>query len=199
MRKRTRLVTRTKFGLPATKSTANRKSSDVAGAKSRTLQSSGNGIRDTQGERSSPVDFPASTKVIPDKLCKSLVGFIGARHLTIEYLFTTEEMIEQNPDVVRKVVAALRDGIQDTVDNPAAAIKHTLSYNSELVEAEQLRRLEATIPLMNVPNRQLGGMDPEVWQYSHDFLLERGILSEPVNLDEVYTLEFLTEEVAEAK
>lgn len=113
-------------------------------------------------------------------------------------LITTEEMIEENPDVVRKVVAALRDGIQDTVDNPAAAIKHTLSYDSELVEADQLRRLEATIPLMNVPNQQLGGMDAEVWQYSHDFLLERGILSEPVNLDEVYTLEFLTEEAAEA-
>lgn len=114
-------------------------------------------------------------------------------------LFTTEEMIEEHPDVVRKVVAAMRDGIQDVVDNPEQAIKHTLSYNSELVEAEQLRRLEATIPLMNVPNRQLGGMDAEVWQFTHDFLLERGILSEPVDLDEVYTLEFLTEEVAEAE
>lgn len=40
------------------------------------------------------VDYPASTKVIPDKLTKSLNGFIGARHLTIEYVYTKEEVRE---------------------------------------------------------------------------------------------------------
>lgn len=39
-------------------------------------------------------DFPPSTKVIPDKLCKKLVGFIGARWVTVEYLFTTEQVKE---------------------------------------------------------------------------------------------------------
>jgi hypothetical protein len=39
-------------------------------------------------------DFPASTRVIPDKLTTSLVGFIGARHVTIEYLFTCEQIEE---------------------------------------------------------------------------------------------------------
>jgi hypothetical protein len=40
------------------------------------------------------VDYPQSTKVIPDKMCKSLDGFIGARHLTIEYVYTVEEVRE---------------------------------------------------------------------------------------------------------
>jgi hypothetical protein len=39
-------------------------------------------------------DFPLSTKVIPDKLCRNLVGFIGSRHLTLEYLFTKEQIQE---------------------------------------------------------------------------------------------------------
>lgn len=39
-------------------------------------------------------DFPASTRVIPDRLCTKLVGFIGARHVTVEYLFTTQEVTE---------------------------------------------------------------------------------------------------------
>jgi hypothetical protein len=43
-------------------------------------------------------DFPQSTKVIPDQLCKSLVGFVGARHISIEYLFTVEEIQEMFPD-----------------------------------------------------------------------------------------------------
>lgn len=39
-------------------------------------------------------DFPQSTKVIPDRLCKQLEGFIGARHLTIEYSYTVDEVKE---------------------------------------------------------------------------------------------------------
>jgi hypothetical protein len=40
-------------------------------------------------------DFPSSTKVIPDRLCKSLVGFIGARHITLEYPYTVDEVKEE--------------------------------------------------------------------------------------------------------
>lgn len=40
------------------------------------------------------VDFPQSTKVIPDLRCKTLEGFVGARHLTIEYSYTVEEVKE---------------------------------------------------------------------------------------------------------
>ncbi|WP_048647505.1 hypothetical protein [Nitratireductor soli] len=40
------------------------------------------------------IDFPQSTKVIPDKLCRSLVGFIGARHITLEYMYTCDEVQE---------------------------------------------------------------------------------------------------------
>lgn len=43
-------------------------------------------------------DYPQSTRVIPDKNCTSLVGFVGARHITIEYMFTPEEVREQFPD-----------------------------------------------------------------------------------------------------
>lgn len=39
-------------------------------------------------------DYPSSTKVIPDRLCKKLVGFIGSRHLTLEYDFTVDEVQE---------------------------------------------------------------------------------------------------------
>lgn len=40
-------------------------------------------------------DFPQSTKVIPDRLTKSLSGFLGARHLTVEYMYTLDEVREQ--------------------------------------------------------------------------------------------------------
>lgn len=39
-------------------------------------------------------DYPRSTKVIPDRLCKTLVGFVGARHVSIEYEYTLQEVRE---------------------------------------------------------------------------------------------------------
>ncbi|MDI1263866.1 MAG: hypothetical protein PS018_11475 [bacterium] len=39
-------------------------------------------------------DWPRSTKVIPDMLTKTLVGFIGARHITVEYEYTLGEVRE---------------------------------------------------------------------------------------------------------
>lgn len=63
-------------------------------------------------------DYPQSTKVIPDKLCKSLVGFVGARHITVEYLFTTEEVEEMFPGV------DLEQGFTkyDATDDSASAV-----------------------------------------------------------------------------
>lgn len=40
-------------------------------------------------------DFPQSTKVIPDRYTKSLVGFVGARRITLEYMYTPDEVKEQ--------------------------------------------------------------------------------------------------------
>lgn len=44
-------------------------------------------------------DYPQATKVIPDRMCRELVGFVGARHITVEYLFTPEEVREMFPEV----------------------------------------------------------------------------------------------------
>lgn len=40
------------------------------------------------------IDFPQSTKVIPDRLTRQLTGFVGARWVTLEYLFTPDQVQE---------------------------------------------------------------------------------------------------------
>lgn len=39
-------------------------------------------------------DFPQSTRVIPDRRTKQLVGFVGAQHLALEYMYTPDEVKE---------------------------------------------------------------------------------------------------------
>lgn len=43
-------------------------------------------------------DYPLSTKVIPDLMTRSLVGFVGARHISLEYLFTLDQVQEMFPE-----------------------------------------------------------------------------------------------------
>lgn len=42
--------------------------------------------------------YPRSTHVIPDRACKSLVGFEGARHLTVAYFYLPDEVREMFPE-----------------------------------------------------------------------------------------------------
>lgn len=39
-------------------------------------------------------DFPDSTRVIPDKMTRHLTGFVGSRWVTVEHLYTTDEVEE---------------------------------------------------------------------------------------------------------
>lgn len=86
-------------------------------------------------------DFPASTKVIPDKLCKSLVGFIGARHLTIEYLFTTDEVAEMFPDADLKLGYNEYDSDGRSLTKPAQI---EMSFNSDVGDMEDSEIDQAT-------------------------------------------------------
>ena len=63
-------------------------------------------------------DFPESTRVIPDQMCRSLVGFVGARWITVEYLYTPDEVKEVfGVDVGRGFKAYRDDGTQRDADD----------------------------------------------------------------------------------
>lgn len=106
-------------------------------------------------------------------------------------LFTTEDMVANQPDIVQRFVDSIVQGIEFIVTNPQQAIEHTLSFNEALVAEEQLLRLEATIPLMNVPGTQIGGMDPEIWQFTYDLLRQQDVVDETFDISSVYTLDFV--------
>lgn len=107
-------------------------------------------------------------------------------------LFTSEEYLENNQDTVQRTVDAITDAMRDVIDDPEHAIEYTLIYNEELDHDAQLRRLNATIPLMNVPGVPLGFMDAEVWEISHQILLDNNVIEDPIDLSTVYTTEFIS-------
>jgi NitT/TauT family transport system substrate-binding protein len=94
--------------------------------------------------------------------------------------------------VLRFLRATLR-GWQWAVENPEKAGPLALKYDPTLDAAHQVAIMEASVPLIHTGEDHIGWMRAEVWQGMHEMLLEQGILDEPVDLDKVYTMEFLHE------
>jgi len=106
-------------------------------------------------------------------------------------IFTTEDIIENNPEMVQKFVDGVITGMQDILDDTEGSIDNTMTFNEELDRDAQLRRLNAMIPLMNVPGLSLGDMQPEIWEITHSIMVDNGILEEETDWESAFTLQFL--------
>ena len=112
-------------------------------------------------------------------------------HLYGDILVTTDQLIEENPDLVLRFLRATLRGWRWAAENSEEAGPLALKYDPELDAAHQVAMMEASVPLVHTGEDEIGWMRAEVWQGIHDILLEQGLLDEPVDLDEVYTMEFL--------
>jgi NitT/TauT family transport system substrate-binding protein len=106
-------------------------------------------------------------------------------------LFTTTKMIEEHPDTVTRFLQATLQGMRDVIDNPDQATNLVLSYDSKLNLDGQRRRLQASLPLMNPPGVRLGMLQPDVWELTRQMMLDQKVLTQPVDLSQVYTTKFL--------
>jgi NitT/TauT family transport system substrate-binding protein len=114
-------------------------------------------------------------------------------HLYGDTLVTTDQLIQENPDLVLRFLRATLRGWQWAVENPAEAGPLALKYDPDLDADHQVAQMEAYVPLIHTGEDHVGWMRAEVWQGICDILAEQGLLAEPLDVDEVYTMEFLQE------
>jgi NitT/TauT family transport system substrate-binding protein len=112
-------------------------------------------------------------------------------HLYGDALFTTDQLMQEDPDLVLRFLRATLRGWQWAVENPEEAGPLALKYDPTLDAALQVAQMEAYVPLVCTGEDQIGWMRAEVWEGMHEMLLEQGLLDEPLDLDKVYTMEFL--------
>jgi len=114
-------------------------------------------------------------------------------HLYGDVLFATDRLIEENPDLVLRFLRATLRGWQWAVENPEEAGPLALKYDSTLDAAQQGAMMEASVPLVYTGEDDIGWMRAEVWEGMYDVLLEQGLLDEPFDVHEAYTMQFLQE------
>lgn len=106
-------------------------------------------------------------------------------------IFTSEDMIENNPEVVAAFLEATLMGIDDTVDDPDLAVAALMPHGDDFVLDEITEGLYRAIPLLAPTGSASGMMDPEIWEIGYEILQDEGLLEGDVDLESAYTMEFL--------
>jgi NitT/TauT family transport system substrate-binding protein len=116
-------------------------------------------------------------------------------HLASNGLISSEKLIRNDPDLVRSMNTAILKGIEDTIENPAAAFEISKGFVEGLDQADQevmLRVLQESIVFWHTD--QLGRSNPEAWKNMYAILLEMGLLEGELDVSEAFSNAYLPEQ-----
>ena len=103
-------------------------------------------------------------------------------------LITSESILQNNPELVEKMVSATVKGIQYTIDHPDEAYEISQLYVENLTadnEAVQKQVLLNSIEMWK--GETIGYSQPSSWENMQDILLKMGLLTDPLDLTQAYT------------
>jgi len=109
-------------------------------------------------------------------------------------LITNETLIQENPDLVRRMVRGSLRGLEYTLAYPDEAFEIARQFVPEITdEAAPTQRavLEASIALWQ--SDRLGLSDPQAWADSVAFMQATGLIEAPVEVETLYTNQFVGE------
>ncbi len=108
-----------------------------------------------------------------------------------DVLFTTDGFIEENPDVVERFVRATLKGWQRAIEAPEVAVDAIVAFAPDADRVMEMASVEASIPLIDTGVDTIGWMRRDIWEDMQDILINRELLRERIDLDAVYTNEFI--------
>jgi len=106
-------------------------------------------------------------------------------HFYSDTIICTQDLFEDNQDLVLRFLRATLEGHQYAIENPEAAIDASMKYAVVQDREVQSAMHDASIPLVHTGNRPIGWMDIEAWQAMQDILLEQAIINTSIDLDKI--------------
>jgi NitT/TauT family transport system substrate-binding protein len=110
--------------------------------------------------------------------------------LYADTLFTTEKMLKEKPEIVRKFVVATLKGWSSAIAAPEAAAQITVEYGAKLTYDHELAMMRASLPLLQPDAQPVGWMDAANWSATQKLLVEAGFQKTPVEIGKTFTVEF---------
>lgn len=100
-------------------------------------------------------------------------------------LFTTEKVIQDNPDLVKRFTRATIKGWQFAYDNPEKAVDYVLMYSDQLNREQEMRGMETSLELIQPDDKPIGTIEMAIVKQMQDLLVDYGILESPIDLDKL--------------
>lgn len=105
-------------------------------------------------------------------------------------LFTTEEMIEKNPDLVKRFVRATLRGWDYAYDHPEETATYILTYSDQLDKDRLVKYIQTSSEFLKPDDKPIGYMEKNAWEKMQQALLEGGFMKSKVEIDKIYTDQF---------
>jgi len=112
-------------------------------------------------------------------------------NLYADTLFTTEAMIRDNPDLVRRFVAATLEGWNYAIAHPDEAVQFTIAQSAQLKQDHEIAMMRASIGSLKPDAQAVGSMEKRKWQEMQDLLLEAGFMKTAIDIDKAFTTQFI--------
>ena len=108
-------------------------------------------------------------------------------------LIATDDLIAAQPDLVQRFLRAALKGWTFAVENPAQVGALVQKYNATAGATLETAKMTASLPLVNTGEDHIGWMKSEIWAGMEKTLREQRAITAPVDVTQVYTLQFLRE------
>jgi NitT/TauT family transport system substrate-binding protein len=107
-------------------------------------------------------------------------------------LITNEELLREDPELVRRMVRTLLKGLERTLEEPELAFEVSKEYVEGLAQADRDVQLEILTRSLDFWKADpLGYSDPQSWINMQEVLITMDLLEEPIDLSGAYTNEYL--------
>ena len=114
-------------------------------------------------------------------------------HFYSDTLYTTEDYIAKNPDLVLRFLRATLKGWTYAVENPTLIAPMVSKYNPNADLQHETAQMTASLPLVNTGEDHIGWMKPEIWNGMERILREQGVLTTALDVTQAYLMQFLQE------
>lgn len=112
-------------------------------------------------------------------------------HFYADTLFTTDALIESSPELVTAFLQATLSGWRYAIEHPDEMGDLVKLYHADADVDLENQKMRATVPLIHTGLGPIGWMDESTWQSMQAVMLAQGVLEQAVDLDNVYTMQFL--------
>jgi ABC-type nitrate/sulfonate/bicarbonate transport system substrate-binding protein len=114
-------------------------------------------------------------------------------HFYSDALFVRDDFIDRDPGLIKQFLRATFKGWTYAVENTTTIGPMVVKYNPKSDTALEIAKMTSSLMLVNTGEDYIGWMKPEMWAGMEKTLREQRVLTKPLDVSQVYTMQFLKE------